>query len=131
MDPVFLRDFCLELPGAFEDFPFGPGASVFKVKAPGGTAKMFALSDLSAPDLSVSLKCEPQLAEQLRAAHPEIVGAYHLNKTHWNGVSCIGDLPESMIRDLIEDSYDLVVASLPARDRETLGWSRLATDGKS
>ncbi|MHA7139926.1 MULTISPECIES: MmcQ/YjbR family DNA-binding protein [unclassified Arthrobacter] len=131
MDPVVLREFCLALPGAFEDFPFGPAASVFKVRAAGGAAKMFALSDLSAPNLSVSLKCEPQLAEQLRAAHPEIVGAYHLNKTHWNGVSCTGNLPDAMIRDMIEDSYDLVVASLPARDRETLGWSRLAADGKT
>ena len=74
MDPVRLRSLCLALPGAFEDFPFGPTTSVFKVAAAGGTAKMFALSDLTAPALSVSLKCEPALAEQLRAAHPEIVG---------------------------------------------------------
>ncbi|GAA1106876.1 MmcQ/YjbR family DNA-binding protein [Arthrobacter flavus] len=131
MDPVVLREFCLALPGTYEDFPFGPLASVFKVKAPGGAAKMFALSDLSAPELSVSLKCDPLLAEQLRAAHPEIVGAYHLNKTHWNGVSCTGDLPDPMIRDMIEDSYDLVVASLPVRDRVMLGWSRLAADDDS
>ncbi|MHA7275484.1 MmcQ/YjbR family DNA-binding protein [Arthrobacter sp. Hz1] len=128
MDPVDLRELCLALPGTFEDFPFGPAASVFKVMAPAGTAKMFALSDLSDPQLSVSLKCEPQLAEQLRAAHPEIVGAYHLNKTHWNGVSCTGRLPDPMIRDMIEDSYDLLVASLPMRDRVMLGWSRWAAD---
>ncbi|WP_026551631.1 MmcQ/YjbR family DNA-binding protein [Arthrobacter sp. H20] len=128
MEAAVLRDLCLGLPGAFEDFPFGPTASVFKVKAPGGVAKMFALSDLSDVALSISLKCEPQLAEQLRAAHPEIVGAYHLNKTHWNGVSCTGSLPDPMIRDMIEDSYDLVVASLPVRDRATLGWSRWAAE---
>ena len=128
MDPVRLQELCLALPGTFEDFPFGPSVSVFKVKAAGGTAKMFALSDLSDLQLSVSLKCEPLLAEQLRAAHPEIVGAYHLNKTHWNGVSCTGSLPERMIRDMIEDSYDLVVASLPTRDRVMLGWSRWAAD---
>ncbi|WP_028278534.1 MmcQ/YjbR family DNA-binding protein [Arthrobacter sp. H5] len=126
MDAEKLQKTCLDLPGAFEDFPFGPEASVFKVRAAGGPAKMFALADLDHPKLSVSLKCEPALAEQLRAAHPEIAGAYHMNKTHWNGVDCTGNLLDDMIRDMIEDSYDLVVASLTRRDREALGWSRLA-----
>ena len=52
--------------------------------------------------------------------------SYHMNKTHWNSVSCTGGLEDGMIRDLVEDSYDLVVASLPRRDRESLGWTRLA-----
>lgn len=128
MDGSTLRGVCLDLPGAFEDFPFGPEASVFKVRAGSGPAKMFALSDLSADPLSISLKCEPALAEQLRAAHPEITGAYHMNKTHWNGVRCNGELPDDMIRDMIEDSYDLVVAGMPRRDRESLGWTRLARE---
>ncbi|GAB3536655.1 MmcQ/YjbR family DNA-binding protein [Arthrobacter tecti] len=118
------------MPGAFEDFPFGPEASVFKVRAPAGAGKMFALSDLNSPTLSISLKCEPALAEQLRSAHPEITGAYHMNKTHWNGVDCTGRLPDDMLRDMIEDSYDLVVDSLPKKDRESLGWTRLARSGE-
>ena len=60
----------------------------------------------------MSLKCEPALAEQLRALHPEITGAWHMNKKHWNGVRLDGSLPDDMIRDMVEDSYDLVVASL-------------------
>ena len=72
---------------------------------------MFALSALDPHDFAVSLKCEPALAEQLRAAHPEITGAWHLNKRHWNGVRLDGSLPDSMVRDMVEDSYDLVVAS--------------------
>ncbi|WP_167995764.1 MmcQ/YjbR family DNA-binding protein [Arthrobacter pigmenti] len=131
MDAAQLRDTCLSMPGAFEDFPFGPEASVFKVRAPGGAAKMFALSDLDSSSLSISLKCEPALAEQLRAAHPEITGAYHMNKTHWNGVDCTGNLPDGMLRDMIEDSYDLVVDSLPKKDRESLGWTRLARSGEA
>ncbi|WP_309071645.1 MmcQ/YjbR family DNA-binding protein [Arthrobacter sp.] len=126
MDAAQLRETCLSFPGTYEDFPFGPEASVFKVRAPGGTAKMFALSDLGSPSLSISLKCEPDLAEQLRSAHPEITGAWHMNKTHWNGVDCTGTLPDDMLRDMIEDSYDLVVETLPRKDRESLGWSRLA-----
>ena len=131
MDAATLRKLCLGFPGSFEDFPFGPETSVFKVRAAvsGGArqdAKMFALSAMDETDFSVSLKCEPALAEQLRAAHPEITGAWHLNKTHWNGVRLDGSLPDSMIRDMVEDSYDLVVATLTRRQQEQLGWSRLA-----
>jgi predicted DNA-binding protein (MmcQ/YjbR family) len=126
VDAAQLRGACLSFPGTFEDFPFGPDSSVFKVRAPGGTAKMFGLSDLGSPALAISLKCEPDLAEQLRAAHPEITGAWHLNKTHWNGVDCTGSLADDMIRDMIEDSYDLVVATLPKKDRDSLGWTQLS-----
>jgi predicted DNA-binding protein (MmcQ/YjbR family) len=130
VDGAGLRAICLGLPGAFEDFPFGPEASVFKVRGRPGPAKMFALADLGAEPLSISLKCEPELALQLRAAHPEITGAYHMNKTHWNGVLCTGGLEDGMIRDMIEDSYDLVVAGLPRRDQEALGWAGLSREGR-
>ncbi|NKX51705.1 MmcQ/YjbR family DNA-binding protein, partial [Arthrobacter deserti] len=86
MDGPALRSFCLSLPGAFEDFPFAPEFSVFKARAGAGPARMFALSDLDGGPLTVNLKCEPALARQVRAAHPEITGAWHMNKTHWNGV---------------------------------------------
>lgn len=131
MDAAALRGICLGFPGAFEDYPFGPDTAVFKVRAavPGGArheAKMFALSAMDPAGLAVSLKCEPALAEQLRTAHPEITGAWHLNKRHWNGVRLDGSLPDSMVRDMVEDSYDLVVASLSRRQQEQLGWARLA-----
>ena len=131
MDAAALREICLGFPGAFEDYPFGPEITVFKVRAavPGGSrprAKMFALSAMDPQDFSVSLKCEPALAVQLRAVHPEISGAWHLNKRHWNGVRLDGDLPDAMVRDLVEDSYDLVVATLTRRQQEQLGWARVA-----
>jgi len=71
------------------------------------------------------LKCEPELAEQLREAHPEVVPGYHLNKRHWNTVKVDG-LPAGMVLDMIEDSYDLVVAALPGAAREKLGWKPAA-----
>lgn len=83
---------------------------------------MFALSQLGADDLRISLKCEPALAEQLRQAHAEVIPGYHLNKRHWNTVLVEGSLPEQMIKNLIEDSYDLVVSGLPGRVRRTLRW---------
>jgi len=117
MSPAELRDHCLAFTGAQETFPFGPETSVFKVDG-----KMFALSQLGADSLRVSLKCEPQLAEVLRAAHDAVLPGYHLNKRHWNTVIIDGSLPDAAIRDMIEDSYDLVVSKLPRPRRRALGW---------
>ena len=117
MWPSALRDHCLSFPGSVETFPFGPATSVFKV-----AGKMFALSRLAQRPLRVSLKCEPQLAEQLREAHAAVSPGYHLNKRHWNTVIIDGSLPGQVIEDMIEDSYDLVVSQLPASQRRALGW---------
>jgi predicted DNA-binding protein (MmcQ/YjbR family) len=117
MNPAELRDHCLSFTGAEETFPFGPKTSVFKV-----AGKMFALSQLDADSLRVSLKCEPRLAEALRAAHPAVIPGYHLNKRHWNTVIIDGSVPEEAIRDMVEDSYDLVVSKLPQARRRALGW---------
>jgi predicted DNA-binding protein (MmcQ/YjbR family) len=116
MGPAELRGYCLSLPGAEETFPFGPKTSVFKA---GG--RMFALSQLGADSLRVSLKCESDLAEALRGAHAAVLPGYHLNKRHWNTVVVDGSLPEDTIRDMTEDSYDLVVSKLPPAGRRALG----------
>lgn len=116
MFAVDLRDFCLSLSGSEEAFPFGPETSVFKV-----AGKMFAVSQLTRSPLSVSLKCEPELAEQLRAAYPAVSPGYHLNKRHWNTIVLDGSMPEQTIKDMIEDSYDLVVGGLPRSHRQALG----------
>jgi predicted DNA-binding protein (MmcQ/YjbR family) len=117
MNPAELRARCLSFSGAEETFPFGPETSVFKV-----AGKMFALSQLDPESLRVSLKCEPQLAEALRAAHAAVIPGYHLNKRHWNTVIVDGSIADDAIRDMIEDSYDLVVSKLPRARRRGLGW---------
>lgn len=122
MDRKALRRLCLRFAGSEETFPFGAETSVFKV---GG--KIFAISRLGTAPLSVSLKCEPALAEELRAAHPAITPGYHLNKRHWNTVVIDGSLPERMIADMVEDSYDLVVSRLPRTRRRALGMPDDAT----
>ena len=103
MDPDELRDWCLAQPGAIEDFPFGPEVSVFKA---GG--KMFALSRLARSPLEVSLKCEPELAVELRNTYDAIRPGYHLNKRHWNTLTLDGSLADKFVRDLVQDAYDLV-----------------------
>ena len=119
MRPAKLREHCLSFPGALETFPFGPENSVFKVEG-----KMFALTRLDGRPLRVSVKCEPALAEQLREMHEAVTPGYHLNKKHWNTVVLDGSLPEQTIKDMVEDSYDLVVSRLPASRRRALGWDR-------
>jgi predicted DNA-binding protein (MmcQ/YjbR family) len=111
-----LRKACLALPGAVEEFPFGPGTSVFKV-----AGKIFAITRLAERPLRVSLKCEPALAEGLRAAHPEIIPGYHLNKRHWNTVELDGSVPDDELAELVDHSWELVVAGLSRRDRDALG----------
>ena len=111
-----LRAWCLAQPGTVEDFPFGPEHSVFKV-----AGKMFALSALDRTPLEVSVKCEPEIAVDLRESYPAIRPGYHLNKRHWNTITLDGSLADTLVRDLIEDSYDLVVSALPKRARTALG----------
>ncbi|GGT47762.1 MmcQ/YjbR family DNA-binding protein [Streptomyces purpureus] len=106
-----LRAFCLDFNGATEEFPFGPETSVFKV-----AGKMFALAALDARPLTANLKCEPENAVRLREEYPAITPGYHMNKRHWNTV-VVGELPDRMVRELVEDSYDLVVAGLPKAER--------------
>ncbi|MFD6065706.1 MULTISPECIES: MmcQ/YjbR family DNA-binding protein [Amycolatopsis] len=123
MKPAALRKICLGFPGAREEFPFGEDNSVFKV-----AGKVFALSPLKAKPLRISLKCEPDLAVRLRAEHPAIIPGYHLNKRHWNTVELDGSLTDAFIREMIEDSYDLVVAGLPKREQEKLNWVALSQE---
>ncbi|MGO4383561.1 MmcQ/YjbR family DNA-binding protein [Specibacter sp. RAF43] len=126
-----LRAAALKLPGAYEDYPFGPETAVFKVLAPSGSAqrvgKMFAIANLNRPGLSVGLKCDPELAPQLRLANPAITPGYHLNKRHWNSVDCTR-LEARTVLDMLEDSYDLVVAGLPRQQQDALKWSARATE---
>jgi predicted DNA-binding protein (MmcQ/YjbR family) len=111
--PQELRAFCLSFNETVEDFPFRPEISVFKV-----LGKLFALTSLDARPLTVNLKCDPDDAVRLRGEHPGlIVPGYHMNKRHWNTVTVDGGLPDQLVRELIEDSYDLVVAGLPRAER--------------
>jgi predicted DNA-binding protein (MmcQ/YjbR family) len=111
--PEELRAVCLSFNAAEEDFPFRPEVSVFKV-----LGKMFALTQLDARPLTVNLKCDPEDAIRLRREHEGlIVPGWHMNKRHWNTVTADGDLPDALVRELVEDSYDLVVAGLPRADR--------------
>ncbi|MFF7605700.1 MmcQ/YjbR family DNA-binding protein [Streptomyces parvulus] len=113
MSPEDLRELCLSFNASVEDFPFNPETSVFKV-----LGKMFALSSLDGRPLTVNLKCDPDDALRLRGEYPGlVVPGWHMNKRHWNTVTADGGLPDRVVRELVEDSYDLVVAGLPRAER--------------
>lgn len=112
MDINELRDYCVEKPGTSYDFPFGPDTLVFRV-----VGKMFALTGIKDDPLEINLKCDPNLARDLRASFEGITPGYHMNKEHWNTVFCGRDVPDEKVRWLIDHSYELVVASLPKAKR--------------
>ena len=112
-------DYCLSKKGVTEHFPFDEDTLVFKV---GG--KMFALSSVNGWEngaASVNLKCDPEKAEELRANYDAIHPGYHMSKVHWNTVAVNSDVPDKMLRQLIDDSYDLVVKSLTKKAQAELG----------
>ena len=100
------RSYCLSKKGVTEEFPFGEDTLVFKVMG-----KMFALTDVELFE-SINLKCDPEKAVQLREEYPAVLPGYHMNKKHWNTVLMDEGLGERLIKEWIDKSYDLVVASL-------------------
>ena len=113
-------EYCLSKKGVTEHFPFDEDTLVFKV---GG--KMFALASLSEWEKgnpSVNLKCDPDRAEELRTQYDDIQPGYHMSKIHWNTIAVNRDVPDSLIRELIEHSYELVFKSLTKKiQAEVLG----------
>ncbi len=113
MDIQHYFDYCLAKKAVTEHFPFDEDTLVFKV---GG--KMFALASLSEWEKgspAVNLKCDPDRAAELRAEYEGIQPGYHMSKIHWNTVAVNADVPDSMVRALIDHSYELVLKSLPKK----------------
>ncbi len=112
------REYCLRKPGVTEGSPFGPDHAVFKV---GG--KMFALLALDEIPPTANLKCDPDLALELRDRYEEVQPGYHMNKKHWNTVQIDGAIPPQELTRMIDHSYELVLRSLPKAQRERLASS--------
>lgn len=104
-----IRNYCLSLPLATEDFPFDETTLVFRV-----LGKIFAMIDLEDTQWFV-LKCDPELALDLRDRHLEIKGAWHMNKKYWNQVDIFGALPSVQIMRMIDHSYAEVVKKMTAK----------------
>ena len=109
------REYCLQKRAVTESSPFGPEHIVFKI---GG--KMFALLALDEIPPTANLKCEPDLALELRDRYEDVQPGYHMSKKHWNTVAIAGGVPDAEVRQMIDHSYDLVFAALPKKQRETI-----------
>ena len=120
MDLNYYYEYCLSKKGVTEHFPFDEETLVFKV---GG--KMFALSSLNEWEKgnpSVNLKCNPEYAEELRAEYDDVKPGWHMSKIHWNTIELNREVPDSLIKELIDHSYDLVFKSLTKKMQlEVLG----------
>ena len=119
MDLAQFREYCLRKPCACESTPFGPDVLVFKVEG-----KMFALAALDEVPVRVNLKCDPDLALDLRDRYEQVRPGYHMNKKHWNTVEIDSGIPANELRKMIDHSYELVAVSLPKARRVKLSGGR-------
>ena len=110
-----LREYCLSKKAVTEDFPFGETTLVFRVKE-----KIFLLVSLDADPLQFNAKCDPEKAIELREEYDAIKPGYHMNKKHWNTIVIDGSISTKLIKEMIDDSYELIVQSLPKKLREEL-----------
>ncbi len=114
MDIEKVRNHCRKKAGVTEEFPFGEETLVFKVMG-----KMFCLANLNSA-ASINLKCDPELAVELREKYDAVTPGYHMNKVHWNTVELDGSVKDKLIFDWIDHSYELVVQSLSKKSKTKL-----------
>ena len=117
MHAEHIREYCLKKKFVTEGFPFDNVTLVFKVKG-----KMFLLMSLEG-DLRINLKCDPEKAIDLREHYPAVLPGYHMNKKTWNTVMIDGSVGDTQIKEWIDDSYSLIVKSLPKKDQEGISFS--------
>jgi predicted DNA-binding protein (MmcQ/YjbR family) len=98
-----IRDYCLNKPGVEETLPFGPDVIVFKVNN-----KAFLLLPLDTDELRFNVKCNPELALELREEYASVLPGYHMNKKHWNTIIVESSIPSKLIKEWIDHSYELV-----------------------
>jgi predicted DNA-binding protein (MmcQ/YjbR family) len=115
MTREYARNYCLSKAGVTEEMPFGDGVWVYKVMG-----KMFALIPIDTPELQMNLKCEPEKAQELRASWSCVIPGYHMSKIHWNTILTDSSLPDTLWLEWIDDSYELVVQSLPKKLKKEL-----------
>jgi len=114
LDLENFRKYCLNKKGVTEEFPFGEQTLVYKVMG-----KIFAITSFDIP-FRVNLKCDPETAVELRERYEEVLPGYHMNKKHWNTVIFDGMIPEKLLKEMTDDSYDLIVKSLTSKLRDEL-----------
>lgn len=99
-----LQEYCLQKADVEETLPFGPDTLVYKVNG-----KIFLLTGLESHPLQFNVKCDPGRAIELREEYPDhVLPGYHMNKKHWNTIIADGTIPQKLVREFIDHSYELV-----------------------
>jgi len=109
MSLQILHTYLLSKPGAVEERPFDPETPVFKVMG-----KMFALTSPDTLPPRITLKLDPLHGQMVRTTYASVTAGYHMNKKHWNTVALADGLSIDVVKEWIDESYELVVAGLPA-----------------
>ena len=115
MNHEILRDYCLKKKAVTEEFPFDSETLVYKV-----AGKVFLITRIEQFPLRMNLKCDPELAIEMREKYAAVYPGYHMNKKHWNSVQDDGSIPQQELIKMIDHSYELVVSGLPKKLREQL-----------
>ena len=110
-----LREYCISKKGVEETLPFGPDTLVFKVMG-----KIFLITGIDSKPVSFNVKCEPSNAIELREKYTCVKPGFHMNKKHWNTIVCDGSVSSKLIKQWIEESYNLILNSLPKKSKEEL-----------
>jgi predicted DNA-binding protein (MmcQ/YjbR family) len=108
------KKYCKSFIGVTEEYPFDETTLVYKIKG-----KMFTLTDINTFNM-ISVKCDPDDAQIIRQMFESVIPGYHLNKEHWNSIKIDGRIPDTLLKEWIEDSYNLVVQSLPKKIQKEL-----------
>ncbi len=98
-----IREFCISKPEVVETLPFGPDVIVFKTNN-----KIFLLLPLDTESVQFNVKCDPELAIQLRDEYDCVLPGYHMNKKHWNTIMVDGSVRDAKLKEWIDHSYNLV-----------------------
>lgn len=109
------REYCLAKKEVAEELPFDVNTLVFKV-----AGKIFAITDIDKFE-SINLKCDPEKAEDLRARYNAVQPGYHMHKKHWNTIINNSDVNDTLLKQWIDESYELVIQGLPKKIKQELG----------
>lgn len=109
-----IREYCLKKKGVTEETPFGEDNPVYKLMG-----KIFLIASINFP-VTINLKCDPEKAIELREKYPAVTPGYHMNKLHWNTVEINNSIPDKLILEWIDHSYNLIAAKLSKKDKDLL-----------
>ncbi|MFA6541223.1 MAG: MmcQ/YjbR family DNA-binding protein [Bacteroidota bacterium] len=109
IDLETIRQHCLRKPGTItEDFPFDDEVLVFRI-----FGKIFLLTNVTVFPVRINVKCEPERAVELRERYDAVTPGFHMHKRTWNTVVIDGSVPERVVYEMIDHSYDQVKSTLP------------------